>query len=237
MSSSNCCFLTCILEEYIYTLKRQDPHPLTHSGWARGGFYLKPFTGVPRYLGTSLNSPGDPKDPTFTTARLCLLAPSAWSPNSLNGFLAVSHQTPSSTCHRAFAQAVSPSCNTDESLPLQMTGQSPTSSAEAPLSLFPAVAPVASLPPSLSTAWRPGQARLQLILRFAHSARRQAQSSCSVNICGMNKRMHSGFSWETSQVWGLRSPAWSQGSRPGWEGDRDVLRPPFLSLGCLSFRL
>ena len=105
--------------------KQARPHPLTHSGRARGGFYLKPFTGVPRYLGTRLNSPGDPKDLTFTTARLCLLVPSAWSPNSLNGFLAVSHQTPSSTCHGAFAQAVSPRCNTDESLPLQVTGQTP----------------------------------------------------------------------------------------------------------------
>ena len=95
---------------------------LTHSrgtGWAGGGFYPRPFTAVPRYLGTRLNSPGDPKDPPFTAARLCLPIASAWPPNSLSGFLAVSHQTPSSTCYGAFAQAVSPSCSTDKSLPFR----------------------------------------------------------------------------------------------------------------------
>ena len=37
---------------------------LTHSrgtGWAGGGFYPRPFTAVPRYLGTRLNSPETPR--------------------------------------------------------------------------------------------------------------------------------------------------------------------------------
>ena len=167
--------------------KQARPHPLTHSGRARGGFYLKPFTGVPRYLGTRLNSPGDPKDPTFTTARLCLLVPSAWSPNSLNGFLAVSHQTPSSTCHRGFAQAVSPRCNTAESLPLQMTGQPPPSlSGGTPLPV-PSRGPGGLSPPEPVHCMETRTSSVSAHPPFAHLAQRQAQSSCSVNICGMNK--------------------------------------------------
>ncbi|CAN0257875.1 unnamed protein product [Rangifer tarandus platyrhynchus] len=99
------------------------PHPLTADRVGEGRLLPEAFHGCPEVPGNKAELPRRPQGPNLHRSRALPSHPSAWPPNSLSGFLAVSHQTPSSTCYRAFAQAVSPSCNTDESLSLQMTDQ------------------------------------------------------------------------------------------------------------------